>query len=164
MHSGMSADRLDDLQRLAHQRRLGLVRVHRGDAGIDVEDVGARRDLGQRVLDHRVEIAGLHFGGELLAARRVDALADHREGPVEADDVLRWRRRRGCGSLGFASIGNEGLETCLGEFGFEIGLGLLDFGGQIVAHRDRLGAPPVGEIVVGSWWPARAWRPCRSPP
>ena len=92
------ADRLDDFQRLAHQRRLGFVGVHRGDAGIDVEDVGARRDLRQRVLDHGLEVAGLHLGGELLAARRVDAFTDDGEGLVETDDVLtRGGRDEGVG-------------------------------------------------------------------
>jgi hypothetical protein len=54
--------------------------------GVDVEHGGAGGDLFQRVLDHGVEIALHHFGGELLAAGRVDAFADDAEGLVEADD------------------------------------------------------------------------------
>ncbi len=77
MHSGRSISRLHDLERLLQQRRLGLVGIDRGDAGIDVEDMGARGHLGESVLDHRFEIAGLHLGRKLLAARRIDALADH---------------------------------------------------------------------------------------
>jgi hypothetical protein len=45
------------------------------------------------------EVPGLQLGRELLAARRVDALADHAEGLVEADDRgLRSAIRRWCGS------------------------------------------------------------------
>jgi hypothetical protein len=64
--------------------------------GIDVEHGGAGGDLFQRVLDHGLEIALDHFGGELLAAGRVDAFADHAEGLVKADDHF-----AGCG-------GNDG--------------------------------------------------------
>ena len=39
------------------------------------------------LLDGR-EVAGRHLGRELLAAGRVDALADDAERPVEADDDL----------------------------------------------------------------------------
>ena len=76
---------LHDLDRLDEQRRLGRVRIDRGHAGIHVEHQRARRDLRQRVALHRVEIARDHLGRELLAAGRVDALADHAERLVEAD-------------------------------------------------------------------------------
>ena len=79
--------RLHDLQRLLHQRRFGLVGVDRGDTRIDVEDVSTRRHLGQSIPDHRFKIAGLHLSRQLFAARGIDALADHRERPVKADDV-----------------------------------------------------------------------------
>ena len=39
-----------------------------------------------RIRHHAVVIAFLHFGGEQLAARRVDAFTDHAKGFVKADD------------------------------------------------------------------------------
>ena len=80
---------LDELDHLPHQRRLGLVRVGVGvvdDAGVDIEHGGAAGDLLQRVVLDGGEVAGLELGGELLAAGGVDALADHAEGLVEADE------------------------------------------------------------------------------
>jgi hypothetical protein len=93
---GVDADRrvsqaLDDLKRLAQQWRLRLIRVDGGDTGIDVKNMRAGLNLGQGVLDHAIEIAGLHLGCELLAAGGIDALADDGEGAVEADDVLAGR-------------------------------------------------------------------------
>ena len=38
MHSGKIGHRLDDFDRLPQQRRLGLIGVDRGHAGIDVEN------------------------------------------------------------------------------------------------------------------------------
>ena len=93
---------LDDLQRLHQQAGLGLVRIDRGDAGVDVEHGRAAGGLFQRVLDDGLEIADDHLGGELLAAGRIDALADHAEGLVEADDDFAGRRgddRAGHGAL-----------------------------------------------------------------
>ncbi len=83
---------LDDLQRLHEQRRLRGVRVDGGNAGIDVEHGCAAGSLLQRILDHRLEVAGDHLGGQFLAAGRVDAFADHAEGLVEADDNFSGRR------------------------------------------------------------------------
>jgi hypothetical protein len=48
--------------------------------------VRAGLDLRARVRLDAAEIAGRHLGGENLAPRRIDALADDDEGPVEADD------------------------------------------------------------------------------
>ena len=93
---------LHELDHLPHQRRLGLVRVRVrvvDDAGVDIEHGGAAGDLLERVLLDGGEAAGLELGGEDLAARRVDALANHAERLVEADDDgLRARIRRWCGS------------------------------------------------------------------
>ncbi len=100
MHSGKSTKRLHDLQRLLHQRRLGLVGVHGGNTRIDIENMGARSHLRQGIPDHRFKIAGLHLGSQLLAPRGIDALADHREGPVKANDVL---ARGGCNE----SVGHD---------------------------------------------------------
>jgi hypothetical protein len=70
----------------APEAGLGLVRVDRGHAGIDVEHGGASGNLAKRVLDHGVEIAFHHFCRQLLAAGRIDAFADHAEGLIKADD------------------------------------------------------------------------------
>ena len=75
MHSGRSVRPLHERDRLAHQLDLVGERI----ADVDVEHVGAARDLLRDVdLDPR-EIALLQLGLELLAARRVDPLADHAE-------------------------------------------------------------------------------------
>ncbi len=79
---------LNDLQRLDEERRLGLVRVDGRHARIDVEHRRAGGNLLQRILDHGVEVALDHLGGELLTAGRIDAFADDAEGLVEADDDL----------------------------------------------------------------------------
>ena len=74
-------DRLHQLDRLGEDLRL----VRQRDAGIDVEHLRARLDLRQGIgLDARV-IAFLHLGSKQLAPGRIDALADHDEGLVEAD-------------------------------------------------------------------------------
>ena len=58
------------------------------DAGVDVEHVCAGFDLGDRVGFDPAEVAVLHLLGQQLAAGRVDALADHDEGTLEADHHL----------------------------------------------------------------------------
>ena len=67
---------------LREDRRL----VGQRDAGVDVQHVRAGCHLRQRVGLDAAEVAGRHLGGEDLAPGRIDALADHDEGPVEADD------------------------------------------------------------------------------
>ena len=74
--------RLHQLDRVGQDPRL----VGQRDAGIDVEHGGAGGNLGQGVGLDRAVVAGGHFSGELLAAGRVDALADHAERLIEADD------------------------------------------------------------------------------
>ena len=58
------------------------------DAGVHVEHVRAGRDLGARVRDHGREVARLHLLGELLAAGRVDPLADDDERTAGPDHDL----------------------------------------------------------------------------
>ena len=60
--------------------------VRQRNARIDVEHVRAGFDLGARVRLDAAEVAGRHLGGEDLAPRRIDALADDDERAVEADD------------------------------------------------------------------------------
>src|SRR5579872_6896680 len=55
-------------------------------AGIDVEHLRAGFNLRDRVGDDAAVIAGRHFRGEQFAPRGIDALADHNEAAVEADD------------------------------------------------------------------------------
>jgi hypothetical protein len=54
----------------------------------------------QRLGDDAAEIAGGHFRGEQFSARRIDALADHDETAVEADDDF-------LGSRGDSGFGHE---------------------------------------------------------
>ena len=75
-------DRLHELHRAREDRRL----IGERNSGIDVEHVGARLDLGARIRLDAAEVAGRHFGGEDLAPRRIDALADDDERSIEADD------------------------------------------------------------------------------
>jgi hypothetical protein len=78
--------RLHELDRLGQD--LGLVGER--NAGVDVQHVGAGRDLRQGIRFDRREIAGRHLGRELLAAGRIDPLADDAERSLEADhDFLR---------------------------------------------------------------------------
>ena len=58
------------------------------DAGIDVEHLRAGLDLRQGIGDDARIIAARHFLGQELAPGRVDALADHHERPVKAEDDL----------------------------------------------------------------------------
>ena len=74
-------DRLHELDRVAQDGRL----VGERDAGVDVEHLGAGLHLRDRVRDHGLEVAVLHLLGQLLAAGRVDALADDHERAVEPD-------------------------------------------------------------------------------
>ena len=48
-----------------------------------------------------------------------------------------------------SAIGDQRLEPFLVIGCFDIGLGLVGFGREIIADRDRIGAPPVGEIGIG---------------
>ncbi len=77
------------------------------------------------------------------------------KGRSKADDVLAVAEATRVGSLGFASIGNEGLDDILGEAGLEFGLGLLDLGGQVITDLHRLRPPPVGQVIVGLVAPPR---------
>ncbi len=89
-------ERLDD-RRVDRQRQVGQALdeldgpgqdgrlVGEGDAGVDVEHVGAGLDLGDHVALDAAEVAGLHLLGQELATGRVDALADDDERAVEAD-------------------------------------------------------------------------------
>jgi len=52
------------------------------------EEFTSLDDLRTRIRLDAGEVARCHFGGEDLASRRIDALADDDEGPVEADDDL----------------------------------------------------------------------------
>ena len=75
MHERQVGERLHERDRLAHQLDLVGERV----ADVDVEHVGAAGDLLRDVdLDAR-EVALLQLRLELLAAGRVDPLADHAE-------------------------------------------------------------------------------------
>ena len=62
--------------------------VRHGDAGIDIQHVGAGGDLGQRIGLDPGKIARRHFRRQQLAPGRVDALANDHEGAVEADRNL----------------------------------------------------------------------------
>ena len=75
-------DGLDELHSRRHDGRL----VGEGDAGVNVEHVGAGLHLGYGVRDDAVVVAGGHLAGEGFAAGRVDALADNGEGAVGADN------------------------------------------------------------------------------
>ena len=72
------------------------------NAGVDVEHLGARLDLRDRVGDDAAVVTGRHLGGEQLAPRRIDALADHHEAALEADDdflLVRGEKRVGHGTM-----------------------------------------------------------------
>src|SRR5262249_53719607 len=53
---------------------------------IDIQHLRPGGELRARVGFHTAEIAGRHLGGQDLAAGGIDALADHHEGALEADD------------------------------------------------------------------------------
>ena len=71
------------------------------DARVDVEHLRARLDLRDGVGDDAGIIARRHRGREQLAARGVDALADHHEAAFEADDDF-------LGGGGEDGVGHEG--------------------------------------------------------
>ncbi len=61
-------------------------------------------DLGDRVRDHRLEVARLHLLGQDLPPGRVDALADDHERAVEADhDLFGGRGKNGLCHAGSSS-------------------------------------------------------------
>ena len=108
MHERQIGEALHERDRRPHQLDL----VGEGIADVDVEHVGAARDLLSDVhLDAR-EVAVLELRLELLAAGRVDALADHAERAVGPDDDGLGRR----------------LENCLHSVPFLLGLGSRDDG------------------------------------
>src|SRR5690606_12498943 len=81
----------------AHDLLEQLRLIRAGYAGVHVEDGGARLDLGDSILAHDVEVARLERGLELLAPRRVDALADDDGWPLAADlDRFILRADDGC--------------------------------------------------------------------
>ncbi len=73
---------MDDCDRFGQDRRL----VGQGDAGVDVQHVGACLYLSDGVRSHPVVIAGGHLLGQQLASRWVDSLADNGERPVRPDE------------------------------------------------------------------------------
>ena len=91
-HRGVDAerdvgDRLDELDCGRQHGRL----VGERYAGIHIEHVRTGGDLGERIGLHPAEVARAHLLCEHLAARRIDAFADHDERTVEADDCLARR-------------------------------------------------------------------------
>ncbi len=82
MHSGRSTEPLHQRHGAAHQLDLVGERI----ADVDVEHVGAACDLLRGVDLELREITFLELFLEDLAARRIDALADHAERLVGTDD------------------------------------------------------------------------------
>ena len=141
-------DRLDELDRLAQDRGL----VGERNPGVDVEHLRTGLDLGDRVGDHRLEVAALHLLGQLLAAGRVDALADDHERPVEADhDLLRRPTSARSPSRGllFSARADEPLEPLVGVVPLEPGGSGGHLGLEVVAARPGLAAPLL-EVRVGA--------------
>ncbi len=77
-------DRLHELHGAREYCRL----VGERYAGVDIQHVRAGLHLRPRIRFDAAEVARGHLGGEDLTARRIDALADDYEGPIEADDDL----------------------------------------------------------------------------
>ena len=77
-------DRLNQLDRACKNRRL----IGQRNSRIDVQHMRAGLDLRARVRLDPGEVARRHLGGEYLAARRIDPLADDDEGSIETDDDL----------------------------------------------------------------------------
>ncbi len=86
MQSGTSVRCLHQFDDLDHQVRLGPLGLDAGDADIDVQNVGARRDLRQGITLDAAEVAGQHLGLQLLAPGGVDALADDDKRFIRSDD------------------------------------------------------------------------------
>ena len=59
--------------------------VRQGNAGVDVQHLGAGGHLGQGVRLHSGEVPGLHLLRQQLAAGGIDAFADDDEGSLKAD-------------------------------------------------------------------------------
>ena len=99
VHLETGLERLDD-RRVDADRQVGVLLhepdrtpeqvglVGQRDAHVDVEHVGAARDLILDVRDDLGQVACSQRLGERLAAGRVDALADDAERLVAADDDL----------------------------------------------------------------------------
>ena len=136
MQIGASVVLLDELEHLRQQ--LGL--VDERDAGVDVEHVGARRDLRLGVDDHRREVARAQLLGELLAPGRVDPLADDAERLLGADDDGLGPPLQNRVHAVSLSLGGDGAAALLEQL-----LGLLD-GGRGVG-RVAVGADGVGVLL-----------------
>ena len=149
-------DRLDELDRLAQDARLVCER----NAGVDVEHLRAGLDLRDRVGDDGLEIAVLHLLGKLLAAGRVDALADDHERAIEADhDLLRRRGKHGLchAALLFSARANEPLEPLVGVLELERGGGRGYLGFEVVAagrvvrrHSSRYASLPINPARIAA--------------
>ena len=74
-------DRLHQFNGVGENARL----VGKRNAGVDIQHLGAGRDLRSRVGLDAAVVADFHFRGQDFAPGRVDALADNRERPVETD-------------------------------------------------------------------------------
>ncbi len=80
---------LHELHGLGEYRRL----IGQRDAGVDIEHLGTRGNLRPRVGFDPAEVSRSHFRRQDLAPGRIDALADHDERALEADDDF-----AGCGA------------------------------------------------------------------
>ena len=140
-------DRLHELDRVREDRRL----VGERDAGVDVEHLRARLDLRDRVGDDGVEVAGRHLLGELLAAGRVDPLADDDERPVEADHDLLVAEDSSVSVTRspLSARADEPLEDVVGVGASSHSASCVDLGLEVVAARPRLAAPLL-EVRVGA--------------
>ena len=123
-----------------HSARI-LRLVGERNAGVDVEHLRPRLDLGQRLGDDAAVVARRHFGREHLAAGRIDALADHHEAALEADDDFLG----GGGDDGFGH-GNGVLERNV--------IGAVTATLSPASGRGR--AP--FSLLAGARWPLRAGR------
>ena len=81
---GGVGDRLHDLDGCGQDGGF----VGQRDAGVDVQHMGAGRQLGVGILDHAREVAGGHFCRQFFASGRVDAFADDDKRAVGADADL----------------------------------------------------------------------------
>ncbi len=106
---------MNQLNHFGHQGRFGFVRVGVGivnNARVDIQHGSATGHLIQRVHFHGRKIARFQFGGQFLAAGRVDPLAYHAERLVKADgDGLGFALDNGAGhkwSLSLGLVGRNG--------------------------------------------------------